>query len=99
MRAKSSRFDVVTTGYGIRNVPDIAAAIAEIARVLKPGGVFVSLDFDRPAQPLVRAVYLLYLAVAGWLFFGRGSSERSAPVGGTARRSVTVSGNEPVAPR
>src|SRR5574338_68035 len=47
-----ARFDIVTTGYGIRNVPVIQTAIAEIARVLKPGGVFVSLDFDRPANPV-----------------------------------------------
>jgi len=58
-------FDVVTTGYGIRNVPDIAGAIAEIGRVLRPGGVFVSLDFDRPAQPIVRGAYLIYLTVVG----------------------------------
>ena len=31
-------FDIVTTGYGLRNVPDLAAAIDEIGRVLKPGG-------------------------------------------------------------
>jgi demethylmenaquinone methyltransferase / 2-methoxy-6-polyprenyl-1,4-benzoquinol methylase len=62
---EAGRFDVITTGYGIRNVPDIGAAIHEIARVLRPGGVFVSLDFDRPAQPLVRGVYLLYLTVVG----------------------------------
>jgi demethylmenaquinone methyltransferase/2-methoxy-6-polyprenyl-1,4-benzoquinol methylase len=58
-------FDVVTTGYGLRNVPDIGRAIAETRRVLKPGGVFVSLDFDRPASPLLRGVYLTYLTLVG----------------------------------
>jgi len=58
-------FDVVTTGYGIRNVPAIAGALAEIARVLRPGGVFLSLDFDRPSNPLLRAVYLGYLTLVG----------------------------------
>ena len=58
-------FDVVTTGYGIRNVPVIEAAIAEIGRVLRPGGLLLSLDFDRPANPLVRAVYLGYLTIVG----------------------------------
>lgn len=61
----SSQFDLVTTGYGIRNVPDLAPALAEIHRVLKPGGVLLSLDFNRPANPVVRAVYLAYLTVAG----------------------------------
>lgn len=58
-------FDVVTTGYGLRNVPDLAAAIDEIARVLKPGGTALSLDFDRPPNPVVRGVYLAYLTVVG----------------------------------
>jgi ubiquinone/menaquinone biosynthesis methyltransferase len=58
-------FDVVTTGYGIRNVPAIAPALAEIHRVLRPGGVLLSLDFNRPSSGLVRAVYLIYLTVVG----------------------------------
>src|SRR5712671_3266937 len=39
-------FDVVTTGYGLRNVPNLAAAIGEIERVLSPGGQLLSLDFN-----------------------------------------------------
>ena len=58
-------FEVVTTGYGLRNVPDITRAIAEVHRVLKPGGAFLSLDFDRPSNPIVRAIYLTYLTAAG----------------------------------
>ncbi len=60
-----ARFDVVTTGYGIRNVPDIARSLTEMHRVLKPGGTMLSLDFNRPANPFVRAVYLTYLTVVG----------------------------------
>jgi demethylmenaquinone methyltransferase / 2-methoxy-6-polyprenyl-1,4-benzoquinol methylase len=62
---RDSTFDVVTTGYGIRNVPQIAAALAEIHRVLRPGGVLLSLDFNRPANPVVRWVYLVYLTLVG----------------------------------
>ena len=64
-------FDIVTTGYGLRNVPNLAIAIEEIRRVLAPGGQVVSLDFNRPANAIVRAVYLAYLngvvAALGWI--------------------------------
>ncbi|MEE8542276.1 MAG: class I SAM-dependent methyltransferase, partial [Gammaproteobacteria bacterium] len=62
---RDSCFDVVTTGYGLRNVPDLAWAIHEIHRVLAPGGRFLSLDFDKPANPLIRGAYLAYLTVVG----------------------------------
>jgi len=61
----ASGFDLVTTGYGIRNVPVLRQAIREIHRVLKPGGVFLSLDFNRPSNGLVRGVYLSYLTIVG----------------------------------
>ena len=58
-------FDIVTTGYGLRNVPDLPTAIAETARVLKPHGVLLSLDFNKPSNALVRGVYLAYLTIVG----------------------------------
>ncbi len=61
----SQTFDLVTTGYGLRNVPDLNLAIDEIARVLRPGGRLLSLDFNRPQPALVRALYLSYLTVVG----------------------------------
>ena len=61
----SASFDLVTTGYGLRNVPDLDRAIDEIARVLKPGGRLLSLDFNRPDNAVVRGVYLSYLTVVG----------------------------------
>jgi demethylmenaquinone methyltransferase / 2-methoxy-6-polyprenyl-1,4-benzoquinol methylase len=67
----SASFDVVTTGYGLRNVPDLPLAIDEIRRVLRPGGRLLSLDFNRPSNPAVRVMYLAYLttvgAALGWL--------------------------------
>jgi demethylmenaquinone methyltransferase / 2-methoxy-6-polyprenyl-1,4-benzoquinol methylase len=63
----SESFDVATAGYGLRNVPDLRAAIDEIHRVLKPGGAALSLDFNRPSNRLIRAVYLAYLNVTGAL--------------------------------
>ena len=68
---RSASFDLVTTGYGLRNVPDLDAAIDEIARVLRPGGRLLSLDFNRPESAVIRAAYLAYLtgvgATLGWL--------------------------------
>jgi demethylmenaquinone methyltransferase/2-methoxy-6-polyprenyl-1,4-benzoquinol methylase len=61
----AASFDLVTTGYGIRNVPRIEPALAEIRRVLRPGGLLLSLDFDNPPNPFVRAIYLTYLTVVG----------------------------------
>jgi demethylmenaquinone methyltransferase/2-methoxy-6-polyprenyl-1,4-benzoquinol methylase len=63
----AASFDLVTTGYGLRNVPDLTTAIDEMYRVLKSGGQALSLDFNRPAAPVVRAVYLTYLTVVGSL--------------------------------
>jgi demethylmenaquinone methyltransferase/2-methoxy-6-polyprenyl-1,4-benzoquinol methylase len=60
-------FDIVTTGYGIRNVPRIDQALTEIRRVLAPGGTVVSLDFNRPESLAVRVVYLGYLTLVGSL--------------------------------
>ena len=58
-------FDLVTTGYGLRNVPELAPALAEIRRVLAPGGRLLSLDFNRPANPMIRSIYLTYLTLVG----------------------------------
>jgi demethylmenaquinone methyltransferase/2-methoxy-6-polyprenyl-1,4-benzoquinol methylase len=58
-------FDLVTTGYGLRNVPNLDAAVDEIARVLTPGGLALSLDFNRPANGVIGRAYLLYLTVIG----------------------------------
>lgn len=60
-----NQFDVVTTGYGLRNVPELTGAIDEIFRVLKRGGQALSLDFSRPTNPVVRSAYLWYLWAVG----------------------------------
>ena len=64
--------DVVTAGYGLRNVPDYEQAVREIARVLKPGGLLATLDFYRPESSWWRPVFLAYLSIAGnwvgWLW-------------------------------
>jgi len=48
-------FDCVTIGFGLRNVTRKEAALAEMARVLKPGGRLVVLEFSKVWKPLERA--------------------------------------------
>jgi ubiquinone/menaquinone biosynthesis methyltransferase len=77
------RFALVTTSYGLRNVPHLETAIDEIVRVLAPGGRLLSLDFNRPANAVVRAAYLGYLTAAGaalgWLLHGDPDTYRYIP--------------------
>ena len=75
--------DVVTTGYGLRNVPDLDRAIVEVARVLKPGGRLLSLDFNRPDNALLRSCFLAYLTIVGgalgWVLHGDPDTYRYIP--------------------
>jgi ubiquinone/menaquinone biosynthesis methyltransferase len=57
--------DVVMTGYGLRNVPSLERSVREIRRVLREGGLFLSLDFNRPESAPVRLTYHAYLTVVG----------------------------------
>jgi demethylmenaquinone methyltransferase/2-methoxy-6-polyprenyl-1,4-benzoquinol methylase len=70
----NATFDVVTIGYGLRNVADLPAALAEIRRVLVPGGCLAALDFGKPDGRLASALYSAYLRAAmpaiGWIFHG-----------------------------
>ena len=50
-------FDAYTIAFGIRNVPDIAAALAEAYRVLKPGGRFLCLEFSEVDMPVLDRAY------------------------------------------
>ncbi|WP_411279640.1 ubiquinone/menaquinone biosynthesis methyltransferase [Gemmatimonas sp.] len=64
--------DVVSASYGVRNVPDPTLCVREMARVLRPGGALVTLDFYRPGFAPWRALFLGYLSMAGnivgWLW-------------------------------
>jgi len=65
LAAPDRAVDVVTAGYAFRNAPDHRAALAEAARVLRPGGLLAALDFYRPESATWRGLFLGYLAVAG----------------------------------
>ncbi len=54
--------DCVTIAFGIRNVTDMAQALGEIRRVLKPGGRFLCLEFSTAAAP-IRPFYAIWSAL------------------------------------
>jgi len=57
---RDSQFDCVTIGFGLRNVTDKGAALADMRRVLKPGGQLLVLEFSHPVVPLLKPLYDLY---------------------------------------
>lgn len=69
---RGGSFDVVTVGYGLRNLADLPRGLSEMRRVLAPGGRAAVLDFGKPDNPVASALYWTYLKVAmplmGWLF-------------------------------
>jgi demethylmenaquinone methyltransferase/2-methoxy-6-polyprenyl-1,4-benzoquinol methylase len=54
-------FDLVTVGYGLRNLARWETGLAEMARVARPGGRLLVLDFGKPDNALWRAIYFGYL--------------------------------------
>jgi demethylmenaquinone methyltransferase/2-methoxy-6-polyprenyl-1,4-benzoquinol methylase len=77
---------VVTIGYGLRNLPDYMQGLREIHRVLAPGSLLGILEFTRPETVLWRWIFLGYLWLAGtiygWWWHGHG------PVYGYIARSI-----------
>ena len=53
-------FDIVSCGFGLRNVCDPTAALREFLRVLRPGGRVVILEFGLPSQWALRAIFRVY---------------------------------------
>jgi demethylmenaquinone methyltransferase/2-methoxy-6-polyprenyl-1,4-benzoquinol methylase len=68
-------FDALTFTYLLRYVADPQATLAELARVVKPGGVMASLEFYVPPNPFWATCWWLYtrllLPAAGWVTGGR----------------------------
>lgn len=57
-------YDAVTISFGLRNVADAPAVLAEFGRVVRPGGRVVVCEFAAPISPWLRSVYLRYLVQA-----------------------------------
>ena len=67
-------FDIVTVGYGLRNLTSWEAGLVEMNRVAKPGARLVVLDFGKPPNAIWRTVYFAHLKISvpllGWIFCG-----------------------------
>ncbi len=53
-------FDYATIGFALRNVPDLRQVIREMQRVVKPGGLVVSLELSKPTWQPFKAIYYFY---------------------------------------
>jgi demethylmenaquinone methyltransferase/2-methoxy-6-polyprenyl-1,4-benzoquinol methylase len=67
-------FDVVTIGYGLRNLASWQRGLEEMIRIAKPGGRLIILEFGKPANALWRTIYFAHLKCSipliGLLFCG-----------------------------
>jgi demethylmenaquinone methyltransferase/2-methoxy-6-polyprenyl-1,4-benzoquinol methylase len=67
-------FDIVTVGYGLRNLASWERGLDEMFRVARPGARLVVLDFGKPPNALWRRIYFTHLKLSvpliGWLFCG-----------------------------
>ncbi len=74
---KNDLFDYCTIAFGIRNVVDKQLALNEMARVLKPGGEVIILEFSKPGNPMFKAIYNFYffqvLPSVGGIFSKKGA--------------------------
>jgi demethylmenaquinone methyltransferase/2-methoxy-6-polyprenyl-1,4-benzoquinol methylase len=71
-------FDIVTIGYGLRNLADLETGLRDMLRVTKPGGRLVALEFGKPDNSAWRAIYFGYLKfflpIFGRLFCGNAAA-------------------------
>jgi demethylmenaquinone methyltransferase/2-methoxy-6-polyprenyl-1,4-benzoquinol methylase len=56
-------FDAVMAAFGVRNFENLENGLAEMCRVLKPGGQLVILEFSKPRRKAVRGLYNLYMGI------------------------------------
>ncbi len=75
---RENTFDVLTIGYGLRNLADLDRGLRDMLRVAKPGGRLVALEFGKPRNPLWRAIYFSYLKfmlpIFGKIFCGNSAA-------------------------
>jgi demethylmenaquinone methyltransferase/2-methoxy-6-polyprenyl-1,4-benzoquinol methylase len=56
-------FDAVMVAFGVRNFENLENGLAEMLRVLKPGGRLVVLEFSKPRRKAVKSLYNLYMRI------------------------------------
>jgi demethylmenaquinone methyltransferase / 2-methoxy-6-polyprenyl-1,4-benzoquinol methylase len=56
-------FDGVMVAFGVRNFENLEKGLAEMLRVLKPGGQLLILEFSKPRRKAVRSLYNLYMGI------------------------------------
>ena len=61
LQYEDNTFDLVTSGYMLRNVCDILKAVSEMNRVLVPGGKVIVADLSKPKNKIVRLGYNIYM--------------------------------------
>jgi demethylmenaquinone methyltransferase/2-methoxy-6-polyprenyl-1,4-benzoquinol methylase len=65
---EDNRFDFVTIGFGLRNVPDLRQVLREMRRVAKPGGKVVCLELSKPVWEPFKSVYYFYFeTILPWI--------------------------------
>ncbi len=57
---EENKFDAATVGFGVRNFENLECGMAEIRRVLRPGGMLVVLEFSKPRAGLFSRLYVGY---------------------------------------
>lgn len=57
---EDNQFDIVTIGFGLRNVPDYLQVLKEMHRVVKPGGRVVCLEMSKPTWQPFKGIYYFY---------------------------------------
>jgi len=99
---RDSIFDALTVAFGLRNMASWSGALTEMARVLRPGGLVLVMDFSMPPAP-IKAIYRVYLhhglpRLAEWITGNReayqylGQSIESFPKGRAMKELMESTG-------